>query len=68
MPTIKTLLGEQAVIVLPGHDREDAWWVCLDWTPPELSGGGPTVAVGATPELAAGALRAEIDDYLQRAA
>lgn len=66
--TIPTPLGEQAIIVLPGHGPDDAWWACLDRTPPQLAAGGPTVATGRTPEMAAGALAGEIGRYLRHAA
>jgi hypothetical protein len=63
--TIQTLLGEQEVILLPGHGDDDEWWACLDRVPPQLSEGGPTVASGETPQRAADVLAVAIDRFLR---
>ena len=65
MMSIRTDLGVLELIVLPGAGNDDAWWVCVDAPPTELSEGGPTVACAATADLAAGVLAVAINRFCE---
>jgi predicted RNase H-like HicB family nuclease len=59
---LDTPYGPVRVKVVPG-ELTDTWWARLEEVPGPLSDGGPTVATGATCELAMSVLRVAIERF-----
>jgi predicted RNase H-like HicB family nuclease len=65
VPTlVDTPYGRVAVKVAPG-DITDTWWARLEEVPEPLRHGGPTLATGATRELAISVLKVAIERFEQ---